>query len=201
MVVIVAAFLAFMLLGRMSYGFLIINTLMLGACGIFDLFWWSILGELLDYSDSPAKIFGVGLSSNVMGVLIGSGLGMVFTFIQLLRAGLSVIALTVVCVFLVMLPSLNGQLVALLKSHTYLSSYEHLSQTEKVAVLSQTTPLDPLTAREEEVVQLLLSGMSNKEIAATLFISENTVKTHGRNIYSKYSVRGRAELINTLLRG
>ena len=44
---------------------------MLGACGIFDLFWWSILGEMLDYSDNPAQPFGIGLSANVFGVLCG----------------------------------------------------------------------------------------------------------------------------------
>jgi DNA-binding NarL/FixJ family response regulator len=49
-------------------------------------------------------------------------------------------------------------------------------------------------------LQLILSGKSNREIAEALFISESTVKTHARNIFSKYAVSSRAELISTLLK-
>ena len=38
------AFLAFMSLDRSVVSYLIVDTLMLGACGVYDLFWWSILG-------------------------------------------------------------------------------------------------------------------------------------------------------------
>lgn len=75
MIMIVGAFISFMLLGRSTSDYLIVDTMMLGACGIFDLFWWSILGEMLDYTDNPAKIFGIGLSANVFGVLCGGVLG------------------------------------------------------------------------------------------------------------------------------
>ncbi len=54
--------------------------------------------------------------------------------------------------------------------------------------------IEPLTGREREVLQYLLSGMSNQEIGIALNISLNTVKTHVRNIYGKYDVRGRMEL-------
>lgn len=68
---IMAAFIAFMLLGCSAVDYIIVDTLMLGACGIFDLFWWSIIGEMLDYTERPAKVFGIGLSANVFGVLCG----------------------------------------------------------------------------------------------------------------------------------
>jgi MFS family permease len=55
MAMIIGAFISFMLLRRNTSDYLIVDTLMLGACGIFDLFWWSILGEMLDYSDNPAQ--------------------------------------------------------------------------------------------------------------------------------------------------
>ncbi len=48
---------------------------MLGACGIFDPFWWSILGEILDYTDNPVRVFGFGLAANILGVLAGEVLG------------------------------------------------------------------------------------------------------------------------------
>jgi LuxR family transcriptional regulator, maltose regulon positive regulatory protein len=50
-----------------------------------------------------------------------------------------------------------------------------------------------LTRREREVLRLLAEGLSNKEIAGTLFISEFTVKLHLRHIYAKLGVRNRME--------
>ena len=50
-----------------------------------------------------------------------------------------------------------------------------------------------LTAREAEVLELVASGGSNREIARRLFISEPTVKVHLRHIYEKLGVRNRAE--------
>lgn len=200
MAMIIGAFISFMLLGRNTSDYLIVDTLMLGACGIFDLFWWSILGEMLDYSDNPTQTFGIGLSANVFGVLCGGFLGMFVTSIGLPSAEVAVIALTVVCVTLVMLPPLNNQLVLLLKSHAYLAAYDNMGQSQQTDIVCQIKPLEPLTVREQEVLQLILSGKSNREIAGALFISESTVKTHVRNIFSKYDVGSRAELISTLLK-
>jgi DNA-binding CsgD family transcriptional regulator len=200
MAMIMGAFISFMLLGRNASDYLIVDTLMLGACGIFDLFWWSILGEMLDYTDNPAQPFGIGLSANVFGVLCGGVLGMAVTSIGLPGAEVAVIALTVVCVTLVMLPPLNRQLVMLLKSHVYLAAYDNMSQSQQTDIIGQIKTLAPLTVREQEVLQLILSGKSNREIAGALFISESTVKTHTRNIFSKYDVGSRAELISTLLK-
>ena len=50
-----------------------------------------------------------------------------------------------------------------------------------------------LSKREEEVLKLVASGSSNRKIAATLFISENTVKTHLRNIMNKLGVANRSQ--------
>ena len=200
MAMIIGAFISFMLLGQNTSDYLIVDTLMLGACGIFDLFWWSILGEMLDYSDNPTQTFGIGLSANVFGVLCGGFLGMFVTSIGLPSAEVAVIALTVVCVTLVMLPPLNNQLVLLLKSHAYLAAYDNMGQSQQTDIVCQIKTLDPLTVREQEVLQLILSGKSNREIAGALFISESTVKTHVRNIFSKYDVGSRAELISTLLK-
>jgi DNA-binding CsgD family transcriptional regulator len=200
MAMIMGAFISFMLLGRNPSDYLIVDTLMLGACGIFDLFWWSILGEMLDYTDNPAQPFGIGLSANVFGVLCGGVLGMAVTSIELPGAEVAVIALTVVWVTLVMLPPLNRQLVLLLKNHAYLAAYDNMSQSQQTDIIRQIKTLDPLTVREQEVLQLILSGKSNREIAGALFISESTVKTHARNIFSKYDVGSRAELISSLLK-
>jgi DNA-binding NarL/FixJ family response regulator len=88
----------------------------------------------------------------------------------------------------------------LLKNHTYLAAYDSMSKNRQKDILHQTKTLYPLTDREKEVLELILSGKSNRQIAGTLFITESTVKTHTRNIYSKYDVGSRAELISTILK-
>ncbi len=55
-------------------------------------------------------------------------------------------------------------------------------------------PGDELTSREEEVLSFVASGARNREIAASLHISDNTVKYHLRNIMEKLQVRNRAQM-------
>jgi len=56
-------------------------------------------------------------------------------------------------------------------------------------------PGGPLTERETEVVKLMAQGMSNREIASTLFVTEATVKTHVNNVFSKLDVSDRAAAV------
>ena len=53
--------------------------------------------------------------------------------------------------------------------------------------------IQPLSAREEEVLRLLSTGLSNKEIGALLFIGESTVKTHVEHIINKVGVSDRVQ--------
>jgi DNA-binding NarL/FixJ family response regulator len=53
--------------------------------------------------------------------------------------------------------------------------------------------MDDLTPREIEVLKLIASGSSNKEIAAALVLSEKTVKNHINNIFSKLHVYDRSQ--------
>ncbi|MBB5789846.1 response regulator [Jiangella mangrovi] len=55
--------------------------------------------------------------------------------------------------------------------------------------------LDVLTERETEVLALVASGLSNDEIAAALFISVKTVKTHIGHLLAKLAARDRAQLV------
>src|SRR5690348_55068 len=52
-----------------------------------------------------------------------------------------------------------------------------------------------LSHREAEVAELVSKGLSNKEVASQLFVTEKTVKFHLTNIYKKMAVKSRAQLI------
>jgi two-component system response regulator DesR len=62
-------------------------------------------------------------------------------------------------------------------------------------------PLATLSAREREILKLLASGMSNKQIAGHLTISSNTVKFHLRTIYSKLGVHNRVQAMQATGQG
>ncbi len=66
---------------------------------------------------------------------------------------------------------------------------EEQSFEEKIAKFN-------FSAREEEVLKLMMQGISNNDIAEALFISINTVKTHIKNIYTKLDTKNRLETIN-----
>jgi DNA-binding NarL/FixJ family response regulator len=56
----------------------------------------------------------------------------------------------------------------------------------------RTGPAHGLSGREVEVLRLVASGKSNREIASTLVISEHTVARHVQNIYAKLGLSSRA---------
>jgi DNA-binding NarL/FixJ family response regulator len=58
---------------------------------------------------------------------------------------------------------------------------------------SAASPLDDLTERERQILELVAGGDSNKEIASSLGLSEKTVKHHMTNILQKLQVRNRVE--------
>jgi two-component system NarL family response regulator len=65
----------------------------------------------------------------------------------------------------------------------------------KKAEERQQYPTPSLTTRELEVLKLVAKGMSNREIADALYISENTVKNHVRNILEKLHLHSRMEAV------
>ena len=52
-----------------------------------------------------------------------------------------------------------------------------------------------ITPREHEILQLIASGLSNREIAERLFVSENTVKTHSSRLFDKLQAKRRTQAV------
>jgi DNA-binding CsgD family transcriptional regulator len=93
--------------------------------------------------------------------------------------------LAIICIIL-SVSKIPGDIKKLVQTENIISTDEN-----KLAKLG-------ITQREQEVLQLLVTGKTYKEIAAELFISLPTVKTHVSNIYSKAKVRNRLELSNLI---
>jgi DNA-binding CsgD family transcriptional regulator len=80
---------------------------------------------------------------------------------------------------------------------------EHIIVEKEVLVISPTGPFFDeaqlkqlnLTSRENEVLQLLVKGYSNSEIAKELFLSVSTIKTHVSNLFIKLDVTSRIKAI------
>jgi ATP/maltotriose-dependent transcriptional regulator MalT len=62
-------------------------------------------------------------------------------------------------------------------------------------VLNSSMESVQLTARENEVLQLIAAGLPNKQIEETLLISKNTVRTHIKNLYNKLDVNSRTQAV------
>lgn len=71
-----------------------------------------------------------------------------------------------------------------------LSDFQFTIDTKNIS-----QPIQALTKRELQTLELLAKGMRNREIAETLFISETTTKTHLRSIYSKLDANSRTETV------
>lgn len=68
------------------------------------------------------------------------------------------------------------------------------------AAPTESTPGDPLTLREREIVQLLAEGLSNKEVATRLDISIKTVETHRSTVMRKLDAHSVVDLVRYALR-
>lgn len=77
---------------------------------------------------------------------------------------------------------------------------QHLAQMGYSAALERVAERDKLSRREAQIALCCVEGLTNAEIGAKLFISEETVKFHLRHIFTKFGVRRRGELISRLLR-
>ncbi len=75
-----------------------------------------------------------------------------------------------------------------------------LARSEAPTAIPESRGPDSLTERELDVLRLVVAGQRNKEIAASLGISENTVKFHLRNILDKLHAQSRSEVVARAVR-
>jgi LuxR family maltose regulon positive regulatory protein len=76
-----------------------------------------------------------------------------------------------------------------------LAAFESPVSSRQSSIIYPQSSIDPLSERELEVLQLIVAGYTNRQIADQLFVAQSTIKTHINNIYSKLDVSSRSEAI------
>lgn len=93
----------------------------------------------------------------------------------------------------------SDQVVEAIRTVASGESVIHPSMTRKLLAFHQQQQIEQednaLTEREKEVLLCLVEGLSNKEIAERLFISDKTVKIHVSKIFKKLNVKSRSQVV------
>lgn len=156
--------------------------LVVGGFAFLDVPFWAAFA---DQGGRPSASFGVGLGAMMMAIFAGMALG--DNWAAALQGREEEAALVAgMCLFLAT------------------TLVPHLWQVEEQTDTSTFAPEARngfgLSRREAQVVALAIRGLTNKEIAKTLGLSEGTVRKHLERTYRKLRVRGRVEALSLLYR-
>lgn len=161
---------------------------------------WAMLADVAHHSDvSPFVIFASGWIAYSLPLALGEAAGLVVGGWEASPVALAAMAYAVTVA------------VVLTLSDTAFSQRRIFADLEAPAPMpSAFASLDAqcemlgreasLTAREVEVLQMIVKGRSKSYIAETLFISENTVRSHSKHIYQKLGVHSKQEVLDLLHR-
>ncbi|UNC91372.1 LuxR family transcriptional regulator [Candidatus Contubernalis alkaliaceticus] len=196
------AFISFALLSDSLSGYIITEILIESAFGLLDLFIWTFLGVISLLYGTPYRMFGYGLSANVFAIFLGEVMG-----VRLMLVGeqypmiTAIFAASTIFLTFIIVPWLNDQMDRELLENT--KDVGKKVYEKKVDAFNMDRFLEEkqLTPREREILTLLFKGETNKVLAEQLFISENTLKTHLKNIYKKLGVSNKRELLSMVIRG
>lgn len=162
---------------------------------------WTMLADVSHHSKvSPYTVFGFAWVAYALPVALGSSLGSVVAaqanasfLVALLSYALTVSAIITLNDRNFIEGRLFRDLDAAVPDQVNFESID-----EKCAEIGAE---HKLTKREVEVMKLLCKGRSKSYIAETLFISENTVRSHARHIYQKLNVHSKQEMMDLLISG
>lgn len=141
---------------------------------------------------TAGRWFGWGLNLNVVPILLGGAIGALFHAMDPTKLGL--LAAVFVLLAILSLYGVQDPLVPLRQAKVPPASPEESAMERFVRRFSGL-----LTGRELEIGCLALQGVASREISERLYISQNTVKTHLRNVYRKTGAANRAELLRHLV--
>ncbi len=196
------SYLSFILYGQTAAGYFLTETLLQSGWAIIDLYLWTLFGLIASVYGRPLKICSFAFLANLMAGFAGGATGvyLVGTMenIQLWAASFAI--MVIFFTYLIM-PWLQKRV-----EHDIFNYGNEPIQETAAATTNQQDTINKLletvlpqfallSSREKNVAELLVQGLSNKDISATLDISENTVKSHTKNIYAKMKLKNKKELV------
>jgi DNA-binding CsgD family transcriptional regulator len=174
------SFICYLFLPGLGVYFLMQTSLQIGWA-FMNTFAWLIGADIGSQKKKPSFL-AFTVATFLAGTFTGSVLVTIFS--QWVNEPSSFVALTHLPLFASLL--FIGKL-----------SRKHPTEIEQsFHNVQYSNKLKGLTLREKEIFHLLLQGETRKEIVSTLHITENTIKTHSRNIYKKLQVKNKHELSN-----
>lgn len=180
----------------------VLNTCMYAGYYLFLASFFFYLGSYAQQFSYPAYlVFVLGNASNSLGLLAGSGIGLVVS--RFLDPFSAVVTIAIVyAVFLVgflVLPEarlVNFDMISRVPDRLVTDQADSSDMVGSIRMQShEAARVFGLSSREEEVLSYLLRGRSLASISSELYISPNTVKTHVNHLYKKLDVHTREELM------
>jgi DNA-binding CsgD family transcriptional regulator len=191
-----------------------VNVLLYFSFAVNELFCFHSFFEIGDVLGNGALTFGLTFTISSLGMLTGKMFAEFNHTAQIVSIeSLIVLLFSVLTIllpsFLVMLTKLSKKSIFRInpvdqdllsfESASYLVQDAELAVEVKASnIYSELKNYETLTNREKEVLDLLIKGYPSEVILSTLFITNNTLKRHVQNIYSKLNVHNRAELFRLL---
>ena len=176
-------------------------ALLFTAFAFLDVYLWTLLGTVSVIHHQPFRIFSLGLATNLFALYAG-GISAVclLNHHNNILSSISIPALTSILLVILAIPILHNQLNRILNNNLkQLKDIPTLPNDLQVRLNAIFPNAYLLTQKELDVLQLIIYSASNKEIATTLHISENTVKSHLKNINRKLEVSSKYELLSRVL--
>lgn len=197
------SFVLYSFLGKSEWSLIAIFTIFYATLSLIQLFEWEMLGEIIENSDSAVKTFGYGLSAFAVGHLITRIILAVISSLDF-SINISILAIAMIFIITIVLPYMQRAFKEAFSSHRFVmptgaeddltSDFEEDRPLTEEDVINRFIEENGLTEREAEILRLLAKGKAYKAMAEELFVSENTVKFHVKNIYSKLDVHSKSEL-------
>lgn len=155
--------------------------------GLLDIIIWGSIIYLIYVYDNSYRIASFIMFFQMLGVLVGG----LISEIDFFETDL-VYIVSIVCIFvsIILVPKASEIIINEIDSKKKILDEEK----DKIERLQSKKKYHLLSKREKEVVNLIILGKINRDIAKEMNISETTVKTHCKNIYIKLSVKTKKEL-------
>ncbi|MEW5786035.1 MAG: helix-turn-helix transcriptional regulator [Bacillota bacterium] len=170
------------------------QILLEASYALIDLFIWCCIAiAAIFFRGQVLRYFSIGLFFNLLVFLSGEGINYYW---QQLPGSYSYFYLALIAAALLFL----GIIPALMLHRLQLSwSGTRVSEKQETAgftpLIRMETQIRDLTARELEILKLIMEGLDNRAIGRRLKITRNTLKTHISHLYRKMGAKSRVELI------